>query len=43
MTLIANQHVTVDESEFIRSISVPEGSDAADNRIVELAQPGDLV
>ncbi|MBW2622716.1 MAG: YaiI/YqxD family protein [Deltaproteobacteria bacterium] len=43
MTLVANQNVRVDESEFIRSISVPEGSDAADNRIVELVQPGDLV
>jgi uncharacterized protein YaiI (UPF0178 family) len=43
LTLVANQNITVDKSDFIRSISVPEGSDAADNRIVELVQPGDLV
>jgi len=43
LTMVANQNVTVDKSEFIRFILVPEGADAADNRIVELVQPGDLV
>jgi uncharacterized protein YaiI (UPF0178 family) len=42
-TLVANQVVTVDKSNYITSISVPAGPDVADDRIVEMVQQGDLV
>ena len=38
LTLVANQPLRTPPSPLIRSMQVP-----ADNRIVELAQPGDLV
>ena len=43
MTLIANQALRTPRSEFIDSIMVPSGMNVADRRIVELAEPGDLV
>jgi hypothetical protein len=43
LTLVANHHLAVPRSRFIKSIQVPSGLDVADSRIVELVQPGDLV
>lgn len=43
MTLVANQPLQTPRSEFIDSILVPAGLNVADQRIVELVQPGDLV
>lgn len=43
LTLVANQPLRTPPSPLIRSMQVPAGFDVADNRIVELAQPGDLV
>jgi uncharacterized protein YaiI (UPF0178 family) len=43
LTLVANQPVRTPPSRFIRSIQVPAGFDAADDRIVQLAETGDLV
>ena len=43
LILIANKTVAVDPSNYIRSLSVPAGPDVADDRIVALVQPGDLV
>lgn len=43
MTLVANQALRTPRSEFIDSIMVPSGMNVADRRIVELAEPGDLV
>ena len=43
LVLIANKCVAVDPSNYIRSLSVPSGPDVADDRIVALVQPGDLV
>lgn len=43
LTLVANQPVRTPPSRFIRSIQVPAGFDAADDRIVQLAEAGDLV
>lgn len=43
VTLVANQPLRVPHSEFIDSIRVSEGMNVADQRIVELAEPGDLV
>jgi len=42
-TLVANQPMSVPRSEFLQSILVPPGANVADQRIVELAEPGDLV
>lgn len=42
-TLVANRPLRVPASRFIHTLQVPAGFDVADNRIVELAQPGDLV
>ncbi len=42
-TLVANQPLQTPRSEFIDSILVPAGLNVADQRIVELVQPGDLV
>jgi uncharacterized protein YaiI (UPF0178 family) len=41
--LVANQYVRVPLSEHLDSLCVPEGPDEADDRIVELAEAGDLV
>ena len=43
VVLVANQPLGVPRSSWIRTIKVPAGFDVADQRIVELAQPGDLV
>ncbi|WP_298869430.1 YaiI/YqxD family protein [uncultured Gimesia sp.] len=42
-TLVANQPMHTPRSEFIDSLLVPAGLNVADQRIVELVQPGDLV
>jgi uncharacterized protein YaiI (UPF0178 family) len=43
VVLVANQPLGVPRSNWIRTIKVPAGFDVADQRIVDLAQPGDLV
>ena len=43
MTLVADRPLTVPESAYIKKIQVRSGLNAADARIVELAQPGDLI
>jgi len=43
VTLVANQPVRTPPSELIDSLRVPAGLNVADQRIVELLQPGDLV
>ncbi len=43
MVFVANKPVRYDSSELISSLVVPEGPDIADDRIAELAAPGDLV
>lgn len=43
LVFVANKPIRHDPSELISSIIVPEGPDIADDRIVELATPGDLV
>jgi uncharacterized protein YaiI (UPF0178 family) len=43
LVFVANKKVRYEPSDVITSVLVPEGPDLADDRIVELAQPGDLV
>jgi Uncharacterized protein conserved in bacteria len=43
VTLVANQYLRVPPSRFIRAMVVPKGFDVADNEIVRLCEPGDLV
>lgn len=43
LILVANQKMRIPESEQIRSVVVPEGPDEADDYIVEILEPGDLV
>lgn len=43
VTLVANRHLRVPPSRFIKSIVVPAGFDVADKEIVKLTQPHDLV
>jgi len=43
VTLVANQPMHTPRSEFIRSLLVGADMNAADRRIVELVEPGDLV
>jgi len=43
VTLVANQYLRTPPSRFIKALQVPHGFDAADNRIVELVEGGDLV
>ncbi len=43
VTLVANQPLRTPRSEFIDSILVGAAMNAADRRIVELVEPGDLV
>jgi len=43
LVLVANKPLRTPPSPHIRSLQVPGGIDVADNRIVELAQSGDLV
>tara|TARA_R110002049_G_scaffold2750_2_gene21472 strand:+ start:262234 stop:262749 length:516 start_codon:yes stop_codon:yes gene_type:complete len=41
--LVANQSVSIPSSELIKRITVRDGADVADDRIVELMQPLDVV
>jgi uncharacterized protein YaiI (UPF0178 family) len=43
VTLVANKLLRTPPSRFIKAIQVPAGFDVADNEIVRLAEPGDLV
>lgn len=43
LVLVANKSAHVPASDPIRAVAVPEGPDVADDRIAEMAQPGDLV
>ena len=43
LTLVANQSIRIPSSKLIRLIIVPEGADVADDRIVEMLAPGDMV
>ena len=43
LTLVANQSMHVPSSQLIRLITVPEGADIADDKIVEMLSPGDVV
>lgn len=43
LTLVANQPMRIPASPFIDTLVVPAGLDMADDRIVELLAPGDLV
>lgn len=43
VTFVANHVVPVPKSPLIKSLQVAQGFDVADNQIVQLAQPGDLV
>ncbi|MBF0290268.1 MAG: YaiI/YqxD family protein [SAR324 cluster bacterium] len=43
VTLVANRFLHVPPSQFIKSIQVEYGMDVADEKIVELVRPGDLV
>ena len=41
--IVANKRVSIGKSEWVELEIVEEGADRADDRIVELAEPGDLV
>ena len=43
LTLVANQPMQTPATQHIRSMVVGSGFDVADDKIVELLQPGDLV
>lgn len=43
LTLVANKLLYCPPSKYIRALQVPAGFDVADNKIAELAEPGDLV
>lgn len=43
VTLVANQYMTVPTSPFIDTVKVGAGFDVADNEIVKLCSPGDLI
>ena len=43
VTLVANQHLPMPRSEFVSSVRVPAGLDAADHHIVQEMSAGDLV
>lgn len=43
LVLVANQRLTIPASEYISCIEVPAGPDAADDRIVDMAEANDLV
>jgi uncharacterized protein YaiI (UPF0178 family) len=43
LVFVANKKLKHESSGNVSSIIVPEGPDIADDRIVEMAQPGDLV
>ena len=41
-TLVANSFIPLPRMEWLKFVQVPAGFDVADDRIVELIQPGDL-
>jgi uncharacterized protein YaiI (UPF0178 family) len=43
VTLVANQPMRTPRSEFVKNLLVPAGLNVADQKIVELVEPGDLV
>lgn len=43
VTLVANKLLRTPPSRFVKAIQVPAGFDVADNEIVRLTEPGDLV
>jgi uncharacterized protein YaiI (UPF0178 family) len=43
LTLVANRHLSLPRSPYIRAIQVARGFDVADRRIAESMQPGDLI
>ncbi len=43
VVLVANQAISHPQSAYIRSMQVARGFDVADNEIVRLCEPGDLV
>ncbi|NOY58983.1 MAG: YaiI/YqxD family protein [Calditrichaeota bacterium] len=43
LVLIANQFMRTPSSEYINSVIVAEGPDEADDRIVDMVQPDDLI
>ena len=43
LILVANQTMRVPSSSLIQLMTVPDGADVADNKIIELLQPGDVV
>ena len=43
LTLVANQSMRIPSSELIQLITVPEGADIADDKIVEMLAAGDVV
>lgn len=43
LILVANQSMRIPSSEWIRLITVLEGANAADDKIVEMLAPGDIV
>ena len=43
VTLVANQPLRTPPSQYIKTLQVPPGFDAADDKIIELTQNGDLV
>jgi len=43
VTLVANQSISVPPSRYIKTLRVSSGFDVADNEIVRLVKPGDLV
>ena len=43
LTLVANKLLHHPPSQYIRAMQVPAGFDIADNKIVQMAEPGDLV
>ena len=43
LILVANQTMQVPSSDLFRLITVPEGADVADDKIVEMLAPGDVV
>ena len=43
ITLVADQFMRIPQSEYIKFLKVPSEIDSADEKIVELTKPGDLV
>jgi uncharacterized protein YaiI (UPF0178 family) len=43
MTLVADRPLTIPDSSHIKKVQVSSGLNAADTRIIALAEPGDLV